>query len=51
MKYVCGPCGYVYDEDLGDPFFGISPGTAWVDMPEAWVCPVCGQEKALFELY
>lgn len=28
MKYVC-PCGYIYDEALGDPDNGIAPGTKW----------------------
>ena len=41
MKYVC-PCGYVYDETLGDP------GTKWEDVPEDWVCPVCGLTKDAF---
>ena len=26
-KYVCGPCGYVYDPEVGDPDGGIAPGT------------------------
>ena len=27
-KYVCDPCGYVYDPEVGDPDGGIAPGTA-----------------------
>ena len=27
MKYVCELCGWVYDEELGDPSNGIAPGT------------------------
>ena len=27
MKYVCTVCGYVYDEETGDPDNGIAPGT------------------------
>ena len=42
-KYVCEPCGYVYDPEIGDPDNGIAPGTAFEDIPEDWVCPVCGQ--------
>ena len=47
MKYEC-PCGYVYDPAVGDPDNGIAPGTAWEDLPEDWVCPVCGLSKDAF---
>ena len=47
-KYVC-PCGYVYDPELGDPDNGVAPGTAWEDVPEDWVCPVCELGKEVFE--
>ena len=33
-KYVCDPCGYVYDPEAGDPDNGIAPGTAFEDLPE-----------------
>ncbi len=46
-KYSC-PCGYVYDPEVGDPDSGIAPGTAFEDIPEDWVCPVCGLGKAEF---
>lgn len=46
-KYEC-PCGYVYDPEVGDPDSGIAPGTPWEDVPEDWVCPVCGLDKASF---
>ena len=46
-KYVC-PCGYVYDSEIGDPDSGIAPGTAWEDIPEDWVCPICGLSKDMF---
>ncbi len=36
-KYVCEPCGYVYDPEVGDPDSGIAPGTAFEDIPEDWV--------------
>ncbi|WP_020588140.1 rubredoxin [Desulfobacter curvatus] len=48
-KYVCGPCGYVYDPAEGDADGGIDPGTAFEDLPEDWVCPVCGASKDEFE--
>ncbi|MEA3359499.1 MAG: rubredoxin [Thermodesulfobacteriota bacterium] len=44
-KYVCEVCGYIYDPAEGDPDNGVSPGTAFVDIPEDWVCPVCGAPK------
>ena len=46
-KYEC-PCSYVYDEAKGDPDGGIAPGTKWEDIPEDWVCPVCGLSKSEF---
>lgn len=47
-KYVCDVCGYVYDPEAGDPDNGVTPGTAWEDVPEAWVCPLCGVGKEEF---
>ena len=47
-KYIC-PCGYEYDPVVGDPENGIPAGTAWEDVPEDWVCPVCGLGKDEFE--
>lgn len=47
MKYEC-PCGYIYDPAVGDPDSGIAPGTAFADIPEDWVCPVCGLGKDSF---
>lgn len=48
-KYVCTVCGYVYDEAVGDPDAGIAPGTLWEDIPDDFVCPVCGVGKDSFE--
>ena len=42
MKYVCNVCGYVYDEAAGDPDNGIAPGTKFEDLPDDFVCPLCG---------
>ena len=50
-KYLCEPCGYIYDEALGDPDGGILPGTKFEDIPDDWVCPVCGAGKADFVGY
>jgi len=49
QKYVCTICNYVYDPAQGEPDAGIAPGTAWEDVPEDYVCPVCGAGKDLFE--
>ena len=46
-KYVC-PCGYVYDPTLGDPDANVPMGTAFDELPEDWVCPVCGLDKSAF---
>ena len=48
-KYVCSVCGYIYDEAAGDPDNGIAPGTAWEDVHEDFVCPLCGVGKDQFE--
>lgn len=45
----CKVCGYVYDPVRGDPNHGIPAGTAFEDLPEDWVCPLCGMGKDAFE--
>lgn len=47
-KYVCDVCGYVYDPAEGDSIAGIPAGTGFDDLPEDWVCPVCGAGKEDF---
>jgi rubredoxin len=49
QKYTCSVCGYVYDPEKGDPENGVDPGTAFEDLPDGWVCPVCGAGKGDFE--
>ena len=49
MRYVCTVCGYVYDEETGDPDNGIAPGTKWDDVPDSCTCPLCGVGKEQFE--
>lgn len=48
-KYICLVCDYVYDPEKGDPENGIPSGTAFEDLPEDWVCPLCGVGKEEFE--
>ncbi len=47
-KYVCDACGWVYDEEEGYPEGDIAPGTKFEDLPEDFVCPLCGVGKELF---
>ena len=47
-KYVCEACGWIYDEELGDPALGIAPGTKFEDLPEDFECPLCGVDKSMF---
>lgn len=49
-KYVCVPCGWVYDPAIGDPDGDIAPGTEFDDIPDDWVCPLCGAGKEEFIL-
>lgn len=44
-KYVCNICGWVYDEAAGDPDNGIAPNTKFEDLPDDFVCPLCGVGK------
>lgn len=47
-RYLCEPCGYVYDPKVGDPDHDIPAGTAFEDLPDDWVCPWCGLGKDVF---
>lgn len=47
-EYYCTVCGHIYNPVQGDPESGIPPGTPFEDLPESWVCPVCGAEKSDF---
>jgi len=48
MKKVCDVCGWEYDEAEGYPEGGIAPGTKWEDIPDDFVCPICGAGKEEF---
>jgi rubredoxin len=48
QKYVCEICGYIYDPVKGDPDGDIPKGTAFEDLPEDWLCPICGSGKDVF---
>ena len=34
MKYICDVCGWLYDEELGAPEYGIPAGTKFEDLPK-----------------
>ncbi len=40
-KYRCTVCGHIYDEAVESVKFE--------DLPDDWVCPLCGVGKDLFE--
>ena len=41
-KWRCTICNYAYNPAEGNPEAGIEPGTAFEDLPDDWVCPICG---------
>ncbi len=47
-RWQCTACPYIYDPAVGDPENGVPPGTAFEDVPDDWLCPVCGVPKSLF---
>lgn len=47
-SWQCAICQYVYDPAVGDMDHGVEPGTAFEDLPDEWVCPLCGAEKDSF---
>ena len=49
-KFECVLCGYVYDPEVGDPDLDIEPGTPFDELPEDFVCPLCGAGKDEFEI-
>ena len=50
MKYICTVCGYIYNPEDGDADGGIDPGVEFKDLPEDWVCPLCGAGKDEFDV-
>jgi len=48
-KYRCVICDYIYDPAVGDPDSGIAAGTSFDDIPDDWMCPLCGVDKTNFE--
>lgn len=50
-KYICDVCGYIYDPAEGDPENDVAEGTAWENVPEDWLCPLCAVGKDEFSEY
>jgi rubredoxin len=48
-KYQCTACDWIYDPAVGDPDAGIAPGVPFEELPDDWVCPLCGVSKAEFD--
>ena len=48
-KYRCIVCEWIYDPAVGDADSGIVPGTPFEEIPDSWICPVCGVSKENFE--
>jgi rubredoxin len=44
-QYVCLECGWIYDEALGLPERGVSPGTLWESLPNSFTCGECEVTK------
>ncbi len=48
-RYSCSVCEWMYDPELGDQKGGIAPGIPFAELPDDWVCPVCGAAKNDFK--
>jgi len=48
-KWECTVCGYIYDPEIGDPENNVTQGTPFEELPEDWVCPICGAPKNQFK--
>ncbi len=50
QPWQCRTCGYLYDEQAGDPAEGLKRGPRWAAIPADWVCPMCGTSKRDFDM-
>lgn len=50
-RYICRVCANVYDPEFGDSEDGIPPGTPFENLPDNWICPVCGSSKDKYEFF
>ena len=49
-KWKCCTCGWIYDPAQNNPEIEIGQGLVFEDLPDSWVCPICGCGKEVFEL-
>ena len=51
QRYECVQCKYIYNPKFGNEKAGIKQGTEFEDLPDDWVCPVCGEGKDMFQIH
>ena len=51
QRYECVECKYIYNPKSGNEKAGVKPGTEFEDLPDDWVCPVCGEGKDMFQVH
>ena len=49
-RFECASCGFIYDEEEGDPSQGIYPDTPFEELPKDWLCPECDSGPDAFEV-
>lgn len=49
-KYICRVCATIYYPEKGDSEDNIPAGTPFENLPDTWICPVCGSSKDKYEL-
>lgn len=49
-KMICSVCGWIYDEEVGDPDYDLAAGVTFEELPDDFICPLCGVGKDMFEL-
>lgn len=49
MRYICEECGFILDESVYMPLTGLPEGSGFYDLPEDWVCPLCGAPRSDFQ--
>lgn len=50
-QYECTQCKYIYNPKFGNEKAGVERGTKFDDLPDDWVCPVCGEGKDMFQIH
>ena len=49
QRFQCIVCNYIYDPAAGDMERGIPSGAPFEEIPDDWVCPLCGAGKDMLE--